>query len=221
MKAARENRGGLSREKFIKKYDFGYGQYRDWEQGKTSPSLADLTKLRGILGADFLAEHFEISWERPIHIHTLSRRKPVIEEGGIEVVEIPLIEDEAAAGPPSEINENHIKEWLPIPKSLARKGPEAYCAVSVRGDSMVPILHPGDIVCIDTQSYEIGKLKGKLVGANVPDEGSVVKRLDRISTTTFFKLLSENAEENEPIEIRNPKPRVLVGEVIWFISTKL
>ena len=87
---------------------------------------------------------------------------------------------------------------------------------------MTPLLHPGDIVCIDTLSYDIEKLRGKLVAAKIEVEGGVViKRLGRKSTLREFILLSENAEENPPVIIKEPKHHVLIGEVVWMISRML
>lgn len=135
---------------------------------------------------------------------------------------MPLVEDEAAAGMPAEITEEHIKEMLHVPKTWAHRGAGPYRAVSIRGTSMTPLLHPGDIVCIDTLTYDIGKLRGKLVAARVEEEGGVViKRLDRKSTSQEFILLSENAEENPPIVIKEPKHHVLIDAVVWMISQKL
>lgn len=88
-------------------------------------------------------------------------------------VAIRLLKDMVAAGVPTEINEGQVggwaliydsREWLP-------HDPGNYTCAHVAGDSMLPVLAPGDIVAIDHVEKNPETLNGKMVAFQ--DNGGV------------------------------------------------
>jgi hypothetical protein len=116
----------------------------------------------------------------------------------------PWVQLAPAAGIGREIWDEECDSWVSVPDDLPLG---KYVALNVRGDSMVPLLHDGDIVlvCMDGEYRN-----GSIVLARTED-GYVVKRLDRVTSQGVY--LESLNREHPPIVIREiPKP--IVGSVV-------
>lgn len=111
----------------------------------------------------------------------------------------PFIDLAVAAGAGRQVWDEEVQRWLQLPPAL----PEGnYVALRVAGDSMLPLLHHGDVLLV-----RLGPLvsRNSVVIARLGDDGFVVKRVGRISATSL-ELKSVNSEFPAIIVPRDPQP---------------
>lgn len=146
---------------------------------------------------------------------------------------VPFVEQAVAAGP-GLIPEHLAPEWMIVHAHALPRVSRNLCAVRVgkNQDSMIPTLHPGDILLIDKGVIQDGMMDPHppgnifLVQEPEPDFGLAVKRVvferDRRSFRIVF--YSENAASNPPRtfdlqkEFANDIHRALIGRVVWAWS---
>lgn len=97
-------------------------------------------------------------------------------------------------------------DWCPNPAQTS--------CLRVRGRSMMPLIHDGYIIVVDTSQNDRQLLYGQLVVAAHKERGLVVSRLQRFDGTEV--LMPEN-REFESIAISPPNWRV-VAKVLWWIG---
>lgn len=85
----------------------------------------------------------------------------------------PLVELGVAAGTGRELLDEPCESWVALPDDLV---PGRYVALRVVGDSMVPLLHSGDVVLVDLAGAVAA---GGVAVARHPEHGYVVKRVGR------------------------------------------
>ncbi|HET7456263.1 MAG TPA: S24 family peptidase [Gemmatimonadaceae bacterium] len=91
----------------------------------------------------------------------------------------PSIALAAAAGAGRELWDEPCDQWLQLPAGL---GAGEYVAIEVRGDSMTPVFHTGDVILVRLgQRVE----RDTVVVARHPDDGYVVKRVGRVGRTAL------------------------------------
>jgi SOS-response transcriptional repressor LexA len=98
-------------------------------------------------------------------------------------------------------------DWCPNPRytSLLR----------VRGHSMEPLIHNGDIMAVDSFQTDKNDLDGKVVVVAHEEDGLSVSRLRRYEDTEVLE--SENHEYDAIVLGKNSGWRI-VGKVLWWIS---
>jgi SOS-response transcriptional repressor LexA len=86
----------------------------------------------------------------------------------------PWIAFAAAAGVGREIWDEPCERWIELPDPVPRG---AYVALSVSGDSMTPLFHPGDVILV-----RLGAAveRRSVVVARHPDDGYVLKEVGRV-----------------------------------------
>lgn len=143
---------------------------------------------------------------------------------------VPLVDAELSAGPGSVNYEDMVvadlmfrRDWL---RRLGVKSEDARLA-RVRGESMLPLLHDGDLVLIDTSNRTIplrprkpGRPAKISLFAVLDDGEARVKRIEH-STEGRFILHSENSAYFPP-EIREPMASDsfrVIGKVLWCAHT--
>ena len=99
----------------------------------------------------------------------------------------PLLDLAVAAGSGRELWDVECDRWLELPEEVPRG---RYVALKVAGDSMLPLLHPGDTVLVRL-GPEVER--DTVVVARRPDEGYVVKRVGGIGREAV-ELASLNPE---------------------------
>jgi DNA-binding XRE family transcriptional regulator len=109
-----------------------------------------------------------------------------------------------------------------LPAIDAIAAPTAWCpnpskttCLRVRGDSMMPLIHDGYVLAVDTSEVNAGELRGRVIVAWHKNKGLTVSRLQHIDNVNL--LISENPRY-ESISIgRNSGWRV-IGKVLWWIG---
>jgi SOS-response transcriptional repressor LexA len=212
----RRLRGSLSQVEFSKVLGIAQQQYSRYESGKRIAPDEVLRKA-----ADFA--HVDVSqivapaarsvpFSAEVRIVAPEEAKERLEglERAENYVPIPLVSDRAAAGDPRYINENDVEGYAVIYQSwLTESG--SYSCVRIQGESMMPVLGEGDIVCVNHARRDPMQLRGKIVAASLGDEGVTIKYLNWDERS--WVLEPEN-RAFRPIYV--PKERdVVVGAVEW------
>jgi hypothetical protein len=99
-----------------------------------------------------------------------------------------------AAGAGRALWDEPCDSWVSIPSELPRG---RYVALTVKGDSMLPLLHSGDVVLVKL-GPEVAR--DTVVVARRPDDGYVVKRVGSV-TPGELELLSLNPDYPAPIVV--------------------
>jgi len=122
----------------------------------------------------------------------------------------PRVELAVAAGVGREIWDEPCDVWVDVPDEL----PDGrYVAMTVAGDSMIPLIHGGDVVLV-----RLGEqcAPGEVIVARHEDRGYVVKRLGRVRRDTL-ELISLNAAY-QPLVVRRQEVSVLGAVVLRWCS---
>lgn len=117
---------------------------------------------------------------------------------------IPWVQLATAAGVGRELWDEECDTWISLPPGLPAGN---YVALNVKGESMVPLLHDGDVVLVNMSAVA---RPGDIVLART-GEGHVVKRLARINTAGV--VLESLNREFDPITIADQQ-RPIVGVVV-------
>jgi transcriptional regulator with XRE-family HTH domain len=97
-------------------------------------------------------------------------------------------------------------DWCPNPASTL--------CLLVRGRSMMPLIHDGYIIAVDTSQTDRLKLYGQIVVATHKEQGLVVSRLQRFHHTEV--LVPENREyESTAISVQGWR---IVAKILWWIG---
>ena len=97
-----------------------------------------------------------------------------------------------AAGAGRVLWDEPCDSWVSIPPELPRG---RYVALTVKGDSMLPLLHSGDVVLVKLGPDAV---RDTVVVARRPDDGYVVKRVGRVMPGQL-ELVSLNPDFPAPI----------------------
>ncbi|HEX3160170.1 MAG TPA: S24 family peptidase [Gemmatimonadaceae bacterium] len=117
----------------------------------------------------------------------------------------PWLDLGVAAGAGRELWDEPCESWVRVPDDLPRG---QFVALTVRGESMAPLLHSGDVVLTRLGSE---LRRDAMVVARRPDDGYVVKKVGRMDAESV-ELLSLNPEFPA---VRIPRDeRLVVGTVV-------
>jgi SOS-response transcriptional repressor LexA len=205
-----------------------FGRYRERileavkARGWTRADLARSTRIdfsylnRLLLGkARFNEEHIEIistvlgvapgGEPAPIPVRiTYSRafadpRLPERRES--EYLAVPIVESNVAAGAPEVITSEQVVDIVFLhSRALRRRSVRGYICTYVRGDSMLPVLRDGAIVCIDTRARPEGRKVPKgSIWAVRKEDGAVVKNI-QIEEGRILLISQNPAYEIESID---------------------
>ncbi len=98
-------------------------------------------------------------------------------------------------------------EWCPNPGYTS--------LVRVKGDSMAPLIHDGDILAIDSFQIDPEALDGKIVVVTSEQGGLCVSRLYRYQNLTVLESESHKAPS---IVLDKESGLRILGRVLWWIS---
>jgi SOS-response transcriptional repressor LexA len=134
-----------------------------------------------------------------------------------QLVAIPVLPVVAAThggkGDPATALQQAIPEALLAAPSKWCPNPAYTSCLTVRGRSMMPLIHDGYIVVVDTSQTNRRKLYGDIVIAAHKDEGLVVSRLQRFDETEV--LVPENREYDSTALSTNWR---IVAKILWWIG---
>jgi len=126
---------------------------------------------------------------------------------------IPLVRGHISAGR-GTLPENEIDMRVAFRKDwLKRKGsPNMMALIRVKGDSMEPTLHDGDIVLVNMEKKHIDA-QGGIYAIAINDE-IMIKRLQPLYPEKKIKIISDNQKYDSIIA--DPDQIKVNGKVIWF-----
>ncbi len=96
-------------------------------------------------------------------------------------------------------------DWCPNPSHTS--------CLRVRGRSMMPLIHDGYIIVVDTKQTNRLKLQGQIVVAAHKEQGLVLSRLQRLDHTDL--LVPENREYDSPVSATGWR---IVAKTLWWIG---
>lgn len=101
------------------------------------------------------------------------------ERRGAEYLAVPIVESKVAAGSPEIVTGEQVVDIAFIHSgALRRRSVRGYICTYVKGDSMLPVLRDGAVVCIDTRARPEGrKVPKDSIWAVRKEDGVVVKHI--------------------------------------------
>lgn len=137
-----------------------------------------------------------------------------------EFVSLPLYNVEACAGDGSYVNEEQIETQLSFRRdwinTYIHANPSNLHLIYVRGDSMEPDLHDGEIVMVDTSFA--GRVPRDGIYVVQIDHQVAVKRLQRLPGDKVKVMSSNSAYEPFTARIDDGELTV-IGKVVWHAGT--
>ncbi len=175
----------------------------------TDPRLTGVTQYNG-----------KVAWARP---------------RGENYLAVPLVAENVAAGPGKTVADNEVLDWVVVYRfdpAIRHTSNLVAVRIGTKEQSMVPTLHPGDIILVD-KSDKRPDPAGKIVLASEPVETgespkAMVKRVSAHHEKNDLLLIftSDNPDQNT----YHPRPyylkqdyngeieRAIAGRVVWAWS---
>jgi len=209
-----------------------------WERGLLQPSAENFIQL-GNLGTRSEAWLF---WERagiqPAKmikaLPKLSRRTKLSApglEGAHAGATVTYMEKSGAAGLPllkavvgthgtpgdrrSSLRAIPATETVGVP-SMWCPNPAYTSLLRVKGHSMEPLIHNGDILAVDSFQTDRSELDGKIIIASNEKTGLCVSRLRRYEN---LDVLEAENRKYEPVVLNKMSAWRIMGRVLWWISS--
>ena len=139
------------------------------------------------------------------HVPEFPGSAPNVLEDARRAGAAPCLDLAVAAGIGRELWDEECGSWIKLPPDMPRGN---YVALKVAGDSMQPLLHPGDVMLVRLEPVPS---TGDVVIARVDADCFVVKRVGRV-TPSSVELLSVNPEF-PPLQIARASNSI-VGTVL-------
>ena len=133
------------------------------------------------------------------------------------LVAIPLLAVHAGAhgekGDSSwDLNKASVDSMIAAPASWCPH-PSFTSCLRVKGMSMSPLIHDGDILAVDYSESSHAQLDGKIVIAWSKDKGLCVSRFNRYRGV---EVLEAENREYESVTLRSDRDWRIVGKVLWW-----
>lgn len=215
---------------FAKKLECSAMTISRWERGLLVPSADFFIRLGNFSNKS----DCWFFWEQAgLEVGKVSRsfggksRAPQIEfpqlerahAGAAGMVALPFLKATASAH--GGVTDNHVS-LRSIPATRMMSAPSDWCPnpkytslLRVKGRSMEPLIHSGDLLAVDSLQTERTDLMGKIVIIAHEKRGLCVSRLRRYES--FDILESENRKYDAVVFNRSSGWRIL-GKVLWWIS---
>ena len=194
------NKFEISQKELAKRLGVGTTSVYNWCNGIKTPRMDKVDSMCEI----FHCQRSDLMTEQPT---TFVSDAPT-EYHRIKMVKIPLLGTVAAGVPISAIED--IQGYVEIPERWTHSG--EYFALTIKGDSMFPDIHDGDIVIVKSQPVADNN---DIVIASVNGDEATCKRLKRYETELC--LVSNNPEYETmrftPQEV-DTLPVTILGKVV-------
>jgi len=135
-----------------------------------------------------------------------------------QLVAIPLLQ--VHAGSHGEAGD-HVLDLSQSPPEEIIAAPVAWCpnpettnCLRVKGNSMAPLIHDGDILAVDSSQTKHADLNNKIIVASHKKKGLCVSRFKHIDG---IELLESDNREYESIMLSGDRNWQVVGKVLWLI----
>jgi SOS-response transcriptional repressor LexA len=112
------------------------------------------------------------------------------------------------------LNDAPMETMIAAPTAWCPNPSHTTC-LRVRGHSMLPLIHDGFVVAVDSSETDPGKLDGKVVIAWHKDIGLIISRFRRFDHT---EVLQPENNEYEAVTLSAKHPWKIVGKVLWWIG---
>ncbi|HEX4427026.1 MAG TPA: XRE family transcriptional regulator [Terriglobales bacterium] len=233
---ALRHRLGLSQSELGKRLDASAMAVSRWERGVQEPP-ANINIQLGNLTGDPECWYF---WGRAgLHSDDLMRVLPAIRsrlrrdrppsfqivQAGAhrvpkkqsELVAIPVLPVVAAThggkGDPAIALQQAVPDSLLAAPNKWCPNPAYTSCLTVRGRSMMPLIHDGYIIVVDTSQTNRRKLYGQIVVAAHKEQGLIVSRLQRYDDTEV--LVPENREYDSTALSTHWR---IIAKILWWIG---
>ncbi len=133
-------------------------------------------------------------------------------------VQVPVLSERDAEGPPQQGENWQFDSSLFVPASSAPRGPGFYIGLRIYDDAMAPLLQVGFTAIIDTKQEPSTTYRGQIVAA-IMMEGIFIRRLGKASGSDLIILEPGNPAHPE-IVIRNPEFNPILGRVVSWLGVK-
>lgn len=212
---------GLTHEQFANAVGVSRGAVQQWERGITAPTRKNQPAVAAYMGitiAELMAETATVALTAPsAYVSASGGRVPELIdiEGNPDYPAIRRVNIKAQAGVTGYSVEYMEEERLPIffrRDWYESRGyrPERMIAVRVAGDSMLPSLHDGDLIVVNTERKE----PKQGITFLVSHEGEVVvKRLVR--DVGIWWLTSDNQDQRRYPRVQCNGDTQIIGEVVY------
>lgn len=148
----------LSKKKFAEQLGLSQGNVSDWfNRPGYRPSIDALKRISETYNVNL---NWLVTGQGPMFNKVPAR------EGSIDLLRLPVLGD-IAAGVPFEFVQDEANELLDVPATLLTL-PPPYWVFRVDGESMLPVIQPGDYVVLSTNWHGI-KLDGRVCAFRTAD----------------------------------------------------
>lgn len=148
----------VTQKKFAELLSCSQGKVSDYESGKLSVSNSDLSIIANSYNVNL---NWLITGEGEMFNNVRAR------EGLLSnLIRLPVVGD-IAAGFPTEVVQDEPTEFIEVSATLLEL-PPPYYVFKVNGESMLPVIHPGDYVIISTDWRGI-KLNSRICAFRTAD----------------------------------------------------
>lgn len=136
----------------------------------------------------------------------------------MKLVAIPVLPVRAATRGQTgdqQVNFDHVapEAMIAAPDMWCPNPADTSC-LRVKGSSMSPSIHDGDIVAVDGAQIDPGNLSGKIVVAWHREDGLSLARFRRVDG---MQLLESESQDYEPILFGKDRSWRIIGKVLWWI----
>lgn len=209
-----------------------------WERGLLQPSAEHFIQLGNLADKSEAWFFWEMGGVRPAKVLDALRSSPRAEgmsgilqridhhqqdqaakAGRAPLVALPLLR--ATLGTHGQPGDRR-SSLRAIPASSVLTIPASWCPnpaytslLRVKGHSMDPVLHHGDLVAVDSFQTERRDLYGELVVVANGETGLSVSRLRRYDT---LDVLEAENRQYDPVFLNKTTGWRIVGKVLWWIS---
>jgi|SRR5580704_2497075 SOS-response transcriptional repressor LexA len=234
--SALRSRMGLSQSELGKRLDASAMAVSRWERGVQEPPANISIQLGNLTGSP---ECWYFWGRAGLNSDDLMRVLPAVRsrlrrerlpnlqivEAGVsrapkknnQLVAIPVLPVVAAThggkGDPASSLQNALPESMLAAPNQWCPNPAYTSCLRVRGRSMMPLIHDGYIIVVDTSQTNRRRLYGHIVVAAHKEEGLVVSRLQRFDDTEV--LVPENREYDSTALSTNWR---IIAKILWWIG---
>lgn len=196
---------GISQSALAEALGSSQGAITRWEREIDSPPISAFSLLAQLVPEEQRSFWMELAGQ------PMTNNQDAVSKMRV----IPVLRDPAAAGTARLIRENEVDYELLFPPELLPAGGKLV-AFKVAGDSMLPVLHTGFIVLVDTAQRDVAKLVGKMVAAR--DENGVTIKWLRKQGKMYLLVPQNTAPQHEVRIITEADDVSIVGEVVKWIG---
>jgi len=198
----------VTQKKFANLLNCSQAKISDYESGKLSVSNKDLSIIANTYNVNL---NWLITGEGEM-FNNVRARQGILSN----LIRLPVVGD-IAAGFPTELVPDEPTEYIDVPTSLLDQ-PPPYYVFKVNGESMLPVIHPGDYVIISNGAigFKNNQLNGRICAFRTAD-GITLKQLVLDPRTRTTWLWPINSSFN-PIPFTKDTPDfTLIGVLVLSI----